>query len=196
MEKPNQLDLLALEAGIQPGFHDSKGIFHQVSTETKAALLQAMGLLSPDTDPGSILADLQEQNQQQLLPGVLIRSSEELPYSIPLMLYQEEFDGEILYYLAADQGESLSGQIATEELKKNKPQVKDRNLPQSFIFELREKLSPGYHRLTVHTARREASLPLIITPFSCYLPEQLQKKQRLWGVSVHLSSLSSGITGG
>ncbi len=192
MEKPNQLDLLALEAGIQPGFHDSKGIYHQVSTETKTALLQAMGLLSSGTDPGSILADLQEQNLQGLLPGVLVRWAEDLPYSIPLMLYQEEINGEILYYLAADQGESLSGHMATEELQKNEPQKKGRDLPQPFTFELREKLPPGYHRLTVHTAKREASLQLIIYPSSCYLPERLQKKQRLWGVSIQLSSFCSG----
>ena len=29
MEKQNGLDLLAQEAGIQPGFHDPRGVFQQ-----------------------------------------------------------------------------------------------------------------------------------------------------------------------
>jgi 4-alpha-glucanotransferase/(1->4)-alpha-D-glucan 1-alpha-D-glucosylmutase len=186
MEKHNGLDLLALEAGIQSGFHDRRGIFHQVSVETKTALLQAMDLLPPEADPESALANLQAQNRRGLLPEVLVRSSEDHTHTIPLMLDREDIGREIRYYLAADQGESLSGQIATDDL-----QERGQDLQHPYIFELKEKLPPGYHRLTVHTANREATLRLIITPSSCYLPEKLQKKHRLWGTALQLSSLCS-----
>ena len=49
MEKQSALDLLALEAGIQPDFHDRRGILYQVSAETKMALLQAMDILRSES---------------------------------------------------------------------------------------------------------------------------------------------------
>ncbi len=190
MEKSNGIDPLALEAGIQPGFHDRRGVYQQVSVETKRALLQAMDLLPQAADPETVLAELQAQNRQDLLPQVLVRGEEEAAHTIPLMLDKKEIDREITYYLAADQGESLSGQIKACVLQPG--ELQETGGPQrSFIFELREKLPPGYHRLTLHTARREATLRLIVTPSSCYLPEGLRQSHRLWGTTAQLFSLTS-----
>lgn len=191
MEKPNGLDLLALEAGIQPGYHDHRGIFQQVSDDTKTALLQDMGLLIEGDDPEAVLIGLRRRSRQNLLPPVLVRPAEDLVHAIPLVLAREEIGRELHYYLSVDQGGSFSGQIAAEDLQPVDRQESGDPLPQRFLFDLRQKLPPGYHRLSLHTSQREATLRLIIAPLSCYLPERLQQKQRLWGPLLHLSSLRS-----
>ena len=68
MEQPNGLELLALEAGIEPGYHDHRGVIRQVSDATKTALLQDMGLLAPDEKPETALARLRRQDRRNLLP--------------------------------------------------------------------------------------------------------------------------------
>ena len=191
MEKQLDINLLSQEAGIQPGHHDAKGVFHQVPVETKTALLQAMDLLPEGMDPKSALTELRAQNRHELLPRTLVRSEEDSSHVIPLLLNQEEIGKEIQYYLAADQGESLSRKITADTLQPGDRRKIRGGLLQRFVFELKVKLPPGYHHLTLHTASREASLNLIITPASCYLPELLQQKHRLWGTIVQPYSLNS-----
>ena len=191
MEKQNGLDLLALEAGIQPGFHDHRNVFQPISDDTKTTLLQEMGLMPQGTDPETVLAELRLRRRQSLLPQVLVLSEEDPVHTIPLMLDLEEIGGELSYYLAADQGESFSGHVSEENLQPVEPEKTGEGRQQRVFFQLKRKLLPGYHRLILHSAKREATLRLIIAPMSCYLPEQLCDKHRLWGLSLNLSSLSS-----
>lgn len=191
MEKQNALDLLALEAGIQPGFHDHRGVFQRVSDDTKTALLQGMGLMTRGDAPESVLAELRAQNRHNLLPRVLVLSEEDLVHTVPMMLDQEEIGGELNYYLAADQGESFSGHVTEDDLQPGEQHEADDRMQQRLLFQLKRKLPPGYHRLILHTAKREATLLLIIAPSACYLPERLREKHRLWGPLLNLSSLCS-----
>ena len=191
MDKQNGLDLLAQEAGIQPGFHDHRGVFHQVSNETKLTLLQDMGLLTRGDSPESVLADLLAQKRAFLVPPVLVASEEDPIYTLPLMLDATESGGELNYYLAAEQGESFSGHITRDELQPGEQPGTDARRQHRFLFQLRKKLPPGYHRFILQTAKREATLSLIVSPPLCYLPQQLLEKQRLWGLFLNLSSLSS-----
>ncbi len=191
MEQLNGLDLLAQEAGIQPGFHDNRGVFHQVSDETQKALLQDMGLMTQGVSPESVLTDLEIKNRRNLLPRVLVLSEENPVHTVPLMLNQEEIGKELTYYLAADQGESFSGRITKDDLYPGEQLKTGDQAEQRFLFQLKRKLLPGYHRLILHTTKREATLQLIIVPSSCYTPERLRKKDRLWGPKLNLFSLNS-----
>ena len=153
-------------------------------------LLQDMGLLRQGDSPESVLTDLWAQNRQALLPPVLVLSEENLVHPIPVRLDADEIGGALNYYLAADQGESFAGTIAEDELQPvDQPGADDPR--QQFLFQLKKKLPFGYHRFILHTVKREASLRLIISPSSCYLPEQLCEKHRLWGLFLNLSSLCS-----
>ncbi|MFT5701242.1 MAG: (1-_4)-alpha-D-glucan 1-alpha-D-glucosylmutase [Desulforhopalus sp.] len=191
MEKQKGLDLLAQEAGIQLSFHDNRGVFQQVSDDTKTALLVGMGLMTQGVSPESALADLRTQGRHNLLPRVLVFSEEDLVHTISLMLDPEEIGGELNYYLAADQGESFSGHVTADELQPFEQQDGEDQRQQHFHFQLKKKLHQGYHRLILHTAKRESTLRLVVAPSSCYLPERLREKHRLWGSTLNLSLLSS-----
>ncbi|OGR15949.1 MAG: hypothetical protein A2X81_14930 [Desulfobacterales bacterium GWB2_56_26] len=185
MEQPNGLDLLALEAGIELGYNDHRGVFRQVSDATKMALLQDMGLLAQGENPETALARLRRQDRRNLLPPVLVRPADDPVQAIPLVLDPEEIGKKLHYYLAVDQGGSFSGEVEGDLLRQGAE-------PQNFLMQLRHKLAPGYHRLSLHTVQREASLLLILAPSTCYLPERLaQHKERLWGVTLGLATLRS-----
>lgn len=185
MEQPNGLDLLALEAGIEPGYRDHLGVFLQVSDATKTALLQDLGMLAQGEKPEAALARLRRQDLWNLLPQVLVRPADDPVHTIPLMLDREEVGKKLHYYLAVDQGGSSSGEVEGELLEQGTE-------PQRFLMQLRQKLPPGYHRLSLHTVQREASMLLIVASGTCYLPERLaQNKDRLWGATLALASLRS-----
>ncbi len=191
MEKRNGLDQLALDAGIQPGYHDVRGVYRLVSDETRKAVLQAMGLLPEGADPESVLAERSAARRQSLLPRVLVRGEEENVHAVPLLLDPEELDDGLDYYLAADQGESFSGHIPREHLLRGESLATAEPQRQRFLFEFKERLAPGYHRLTLHTAQREATMRLIVVPSTCHLPQRLAQGHRLWGPGLQLQSLRS-----
>ncbi len=190
MEKPNGLDLLALEAGIQPGYHDHRGVFRQVSDDTKRALLQDMDLLASGEEPEDALARLRRQDRRYLAPKVLVRPADRDVHVIPLMLDREEVDKGLHYYLSVDQGGSISGHASGDALAPDE-RYDFGESPRGFHLQLRHRLPPGYHRLNLHTVRREASLLLVVFPQTCYVPERLEKKDRLWGPVLTLAALRS-----
>lgn len=192
METPNGLDLLALEAGIEPGYHDHQGVFRQISEATKTALLQDMSLLEPGEEPAEALARLRGQDRRNLAPKVLVRPADDTVHMLPLRLDRDEVASGVHFNLAVDQGGSISGHAAGEELALPDDKYESMADPQRVHMQLRQKLPPGYHRLNLHTAGREGSLLLIVAPKSCYVPERLEKQRdRLWGAMLSLASLRS-----
>ncbi len=69
MEQLNGLDLLAQEAGIQPGFHDNRGVFHQVSDETQKKPYCKNGHDEEAVSPESVLTDLRDKESTESSPA-------------------------------------------------------------------------------------------------------------------------------
>lgn len=191
METLDGLDLLAHEAGIQPGYLDHKGIFHPTSAATKLALLQAMGLLAEDRDPQSVVAARREESRQLLLPKVLVLSADETPSTIPLVLDEKETAGPLHYSLEINGEEHSSGIFPPVPLTPVGQNTSNGRLYRRFHSHIADKIPPGYHRLTVTTTRRKDSTSLIVAPPCCYLPEKLSQGKRLWGIGTEVPSLHS-----
>lgn len=54
-----------------------------------------------------------------------------------------------------------------------------------------QDLPLGYHQLQLHTPKQTINCTIIIAPESCYQPQALQEKQKLWGTFLQLYTLRS-----
>jgi len=187
----NGLDQLAHEAGIQPGYLDYKGTFYSTSDETKMVLLQAMGILPEGIDAETVVAARREEAWKQLLPKVIVSSEGNIPLSVPLVLEENELSRHFHYHLSIDQGESSSGYVHPDSLPSSGQNSIEGRLYKRFEMEFKGHLPPGYHRLTLTTDRHEATVPIIIAPAACYLPQVLKDEKLLWGSGIQLPSLRS-----
>ena len=89
----DSLNRLAVDAGILPSFHDLTGVEHHAPPETKASLLEAMGL--DVSEPEETLRWLTSQRESRPLPPALVVEAE-TPTTLPVNA------GDTAWHLAPD----------------------------------------------------------------------------------------------
>lgn len=186
------LERLARRCGIVPEYHDVYGVCHPCSTETKQAMIHAMGMSEgSEEELQNALKDL-ERRDCRLLPAVMVVEADSCPggCDIPLWLPEDQESAPFQWRLSMETGEALHSDCIPANLP---------YLGETWVEGLRhvchglhlDLLPLGYHRLEVLGPFAEASMQLIITPPRCHQPEAFQNEGRVWGLTVQLYSVRS-----
>lgn len=196
MDDSEILSRLCGLCGIAPDWHDIWGNRHEVSAETKKALLSAMGArVGSEGELAEELREREERPWRRVLPPVLVArenaSSVEIPVSLPSAKAGEAFE----WTLALEDDRQEAGRFIAESL----PAREERETSGS-PFTRRALSLPfvppaGYHTLHLMPSSGDPHLAgdmrLIVTPTSCFRPRGLEGGGRVWGPAFQLYSIRS-----
>ena len=183
------LDELAERMGIEPQFRNAKGEIVETSSETKRSLLAAMGVEAADeAQTRSALEDMDRAEWLRSLPIVQVLRADTGVPAIELVL--PAGTSEIAWRLTLEDGAERTGRIAFGELGLIDARTVDGTSLERRRLQLEADLPWGYHRLAVEPG--EASVVLVLTPGSCWLPSAVTEGRRLWGIAAQLYLLRSG----
>ena len=173
--------------GIIPEYYDIFGTKHVTSKDSRKAILSAMGLcVGTSEEISREITRTRTRQWHAVLDPVTIISVHSQPYNLPVHLplpEGKEQGAEITLTLEDEQGKSAALHFPAGTLQVNEQRSIEGRRFVRFLLPLPQK-ELGYYRVTATCRHREpvfgegaSSLErsgrLIVTPDSCYLPEQL-----------------------
>jgi 4-alpha-glucanotransferase len=190
-EYATALERLRRLAGVERGFTDYQGAFHELADEDLARLLAALGHATEDSAALHAEADaLEAREWTHVLPPVVVgrvgRPVTVRPVMIAPMLPR------IGWRIDSETGACFAGTVEPERCALEA----ERGI-RGFWYQRRRlelpQLPAGYHRLTLskEDGSEFAQTTLVVAPPRCHEPPFLQDGGRCWGVAVQLYSLSS-----
>lgn len=192
MTDPGLVEWLRQLRGIERGFTDYRGEYRQVSEETVAHLLSAMG---HDLDDEAGLAararELDERSWRQVLPPVVVRRpmrDRHVPFAVLRPLLPT-----LGWRIQLEDGGSREGEFDPAGLPVLEERVLDGMGFCRLAFELPPDLPLGYHRLRIENGQGEplGETRLILAPERCYEPPVIAEGRKLWGLALQLYSVRS-----
>src|SRR5690606_2642407 len=187
----SHLDRLADLYGIEPHYFDIWGDRHDTPSETKAAILKAMGLRTGSAAEisESLHATLERRWRRPLPPTIVATMGETIPAT--LTLRADVAGAAITWKISTETGTGLGGSIVPHELDL----METVELAGVRIERRRLSLPPvdetGYHTLHVLIEDEPATSHLIVCPSRCYSVADAVGEDRLWGLSLQLYWLRS-----
>lgn len=182
--------------GIAPVWHDIWGNRHEVSAETKKALLAAMGArVGSEADLADEVGEREERPWRRIVPPVLVQrenpSPVEISISLPAAKAGEAFD----WVLALEDDRQEAGRFIAGDL----PVREEREIGGSPFtrraFSLPFVPAAGCHTLHVIPSSGDPGLSgdmrLIVTPSTCCHPPVLEGNGRTWGPAFQLYGVRS-----
>jgi 4-alpha-glucanotransferase len=152
--------------GIETRHADALGVIHEPDAETLAALIAAFGL-PPEPDRASAtLAEMRHAMPLGLDPLYVV-AAEAPVMNLPLA------GGPVEWHFELEHGGQAEG-------------IWD---PSGGGLRLPDGTPLGYHRLRLAVAGASAEIGVAVAPASCYLPPELSKGARSWGLTTQLYSL-------
>ena len=176
--------------GIEPGYWDLWGHYHEACPEVRRAILQSLGV--PACDEAQLTAAVEERLASEwisLTPRTLVVS--EASAGVPVSLPAEQAIGPIRLQVHLESGEVLDRSYQIERLAVSQTAEVRGQCYQRRVFPLSAKLPLGYHRLEVTAGPLSACSHLIVTPDRAWLPPLLEQGGRAAGVAVSLYGLRS-----
>ncbi|MBI3392190.1 MAG: 4-alpha-glucanotransferase [Nitrospirae bacterium] len=190
------LTRLSRLCGIAPEWHDIWGNRHEVSPETKKALLAAMGVrVGSEAEIADLLREREERPWRRVLPPVLVlregSSPVEIPISLPPLKAGDAFD----WVLTLEDDRQETGRFIAEDL----PVREEREIGGSTFtrraFPLPLVPPAGYHAFHLTASSGDPDLAgdmrLIAAPSSCFRPGALEGTGRVWGPAFQLYGVRS-----
>ena len=186
-----QMERAAESCGIDPGFWDIWGRYHQTSAAAMRAILKAKGF--DTSSPAALdrsLAERARARWERLVPPVAV-VSESAPPEIPLYAPAEWTGERARLTVRREDGETAVCEIGL------------RDLPQTGSIEMGGRtwicrraplpgtLPLGYHEVTAELAGARASCRYVVTPDRAYTPEHLGRGGRTSGIAISLYGLRS-----
>jgi 4-alpha-glucanotransferase len=181
-----ELAELAAAHGVATEFYDWRGQHTNVPVETVVAVLAALGV--PASGPESIRASLNrlvEDPWRSTLPACLV-VREGVPRQFPVHVPHGE---PVEVWVRTEDGAEI-GPLAQVDRWVEPRLVAGREVGQA-TFELPRDLPLGWHELLARSGQHAASSTLVVTPQYLGLPEGLADRDRMWGFTTQLYSLSS-----
>ncbi|MGY4027065.1 4-alpha-glucanotransferase [Aeromonas rivuli] len=188
------IEQLAAAKGIASEYVDAWGQPAQVSQESKAAMLGAMGYQVDDD--ATLTAQLEQEYRQHWLraldPVMVVREGE--PIVLELRLPIDFVNDTLSWQLALEQGGALSGQLTPVEGELVGVAEFEEMECQAYRVALAVQPELGYHQLTLLEEGNDeplASMRLIVAPKACYKQAPIANGRKVWGPSVQLYCLRS-----
>ena len=188
------IDRLAERVGIEPFFYDIWGNRHTVATETRLALLLAMGLAADSQEQAeSALRQIEQAPWRTPLAPVTVLLSHQ-PVAVDLALANAADDAAIHWRLIEEEGVAHQGEITVAGLMVSAEVTLEgvSYRRRSLTLPIRPPL--GYHRLELSvdggqlTAAVTAATTIIIAPERCLGLEDLVPGGRAWGLGCQIVS--------
>lgn len=193
------LDGLAERCGIALDYYDIWGRRHEISNQTKRAILAAMGLRVATVDElQHELSVCEEEPWRQPCEAVLVREAGKGwgAWSVRLPVSEAEQREVRIQWGVRDesgcllqQGESGPGLMPVET------RMVEGRRHARFDLPIPTGLALGYYDLTARVQTGagtvEGTLRLIVVPSRCYIPPRLLEGGRTWGLALPLYALRS-----
>lgn len=183
--------------GLRKSYYDIWGNKHQLSEEVAREFFFSLGLSRNDlANPGAAVERLRDSQWETLLPAVEIIDEDSINSRLILNIREELIHAKLRWSLQDEGGSISSGELELTTLKKLRSRHVGSTIIHRFIFRLNGKLPLGYHKffITKLSNSGEETLgvtQLIVTPKQCYLPEVVEREQKLKGLSVQLYAARS-----
>jgi 4-alpha-glucanotransferase len=185
------LDRAAALSGIDPGFWDIWGRYHETTAAVQQAILRAKGF--DVSSPEALERDLAERERrrwQRLLAPVFV-VSESAEHAIEICAPAELTGAPVCITVERETGESDTFEFGLAHL----PQTGSIELEgQTWIRRrafLPARLPLGYHRVSARLDNLQASAHFIVTPDRAYTPGHLGQGGRAAGIAISLYGVRS-----
>ena len=177
--------------GIDRGYWDIWGRYHETRAATERALLAAMGI---DVATPAALEQARARiagGEDLLAPVIVVR--EGAPVRVELTLPAGVEAARLGATLIEERGRSERLEAELHELAWLGAPGGEAPSPPRRAWDLPWRPPPGYHRveLRAESPLLCADAALIVVPARCYLPPALAEGGRLWGVTLQLYGLRS-----
>ncbi len=191
MVDPAVIERMARLRGIGDAYHDYRGELRFFATQTKQALLRAMGCEVDDpAAAASELSRLEVTRWRNFLPP--LATSHGARIGIDINVTAREFGAALVWSVRFEDGSYREGVTSTADCR----EIWRGEVEGSWItrrhLELPFDMPPGYHELEAKIAGGAPDrCSLIVSPAQCYAPAAIQAGARLWGIAVQLYTLRS-----
>ncbi|PKL51496.1 MAG: 4-alpha-glucanotransferase [Nitrospira bacterium HGW-Nitrospira-1] len=202
---PEMINELSGLCGILPEYWDIFGKLHTASLDTKMAMLRAMKIpVASDNDIAQAIAKQKARPWESFVEPVFVRSVNDQPLKIPVyipVVSGQEKNLEIKWIIEDETGKTHELKVFGDEMHIIEERTIDniRYLKVLLSDELRR--NTGYYTADIECKLASSTFPdgvealrkktrLIVTPDTCYLPQELQQN-RMWGLSANLYSVHS-----
>jgi 4-alpha-glucanotransferase len=189
---PNNFERLVALHGIGASYNDFKGELKYISSPSKTAILDAMGI--PTADAGAIDAAIINQetvNWMRMVPAAIVITvgqAGKVKIAIPLALKAKR----IAWSVTLEYGASRSGEASFADLPILERGSLDKRKFVRVELALPNDLPLGYHSLNVSLdTGLTGESRLIVAPERSFEPESIRRGQRAWGIAVQLYALRS-----
>ncbi len=184
--KTSPVDRLAELLGVESEYSDARGKMQRANTETKRALLQAMGVSADDDEQvAAVLKEIEGAEWRRALQPVYVVRASHQPISVPVTVRDEARD--LAWQLQFEDGTERTGRVEVSELalisQHEIQKISRRSLP------VGGDIPCGYHRL--HVSSEAGKATLIVAPERCWLPASAAQGEKVWGIAAQLYLLKS-----
>ena len=185
--EPAVLDRLAAAAGIAGDWWDLSGGRHVVGTDTRRALLAAMGLDAGTTgEARDRLVELAEARERRRLPAMVV-AREGARANVAIAEVDERRGRRVALRLRREDGTEQTLSCTLDDLPANVVTAADgRQLTQRILA--LPSLPMGFHTLAFDDDAL-ARCRVVVAPDRCYLPPEIAGGARRFGLAAHLYAL-------
>jgi 4-alpha-glucanotransferase len=185
------LDRACALCGIDPGFWDIWGKYHETTREAKQSILRAKGFDA--TGAASLERSLTahaRREWERLLPPALI-AGEADALELPVSVRAESLGERAQFRVRAEDGSISEFELKLWELPAAASVDLDSETRVRKTARLPVQLPLGYHEVTATVAGETATCRIAITPDRAWTPEHLGRGGRAAGVAVSLYGVRS-----
>lgn len=185
------IEQLASLHGIGHAYRDWRGEMREVSLQTRAAILAALGVdTSDERATASAISQCETVRWTRLLPPVLVGQSDRT-IEVPVSVSRDLAARSLQWSIELESGEVRSGRFGLDALRMLEEGEADGRAYASYALQLPAQ-PLGYHTLTATLdTGLNAQMRLIVAPVECYEPPSVAGGERAWGVAIQLYSLRS-----
>lgn len=185
------IEQLAALHGIGQSYRDWRGELREVSLESRAAILAALGVdTSDERATESAISKHETVRWTRLVPLVAIVQADQ-PLSIPISVAKDLEARSLMWNATLESGHVRKGAIELTRLNVVEEGAAEGRAYVRYALEL-PALPLGYHDLeaTLDTGLN-AHMRVIVTPTRCFEPPLIARGEKAWGIAVQLYSLRS-----
>jgi 4-alpha-glucanotransferase len=185
------LDSAASSFGIEPGFSDIWGHYHQTTTRAKQAILGALGIAAGNAEElERSLAGRAHAAWERLSPSVVV-AGESAGVELSLNIPAQHAGGRVHIQLRPEEGETREFDLDLNQLPQTDSMEMDGRSWVRKQARLPVALGLGYHDLTVCTAGLQSETRYIVTPERAWTHPHLERGGKMAGIAVSLYGLRS-----
>lgn len=186
------MDRAAALCGVDSGFWDIWGRYHETTAEAKQAILRAQGFdVSSAAALERSLADYTRRQWQRLLPPVVV-AADGAPVELPIRAAAEALGDRAHLTVRREDGAVSEFDLAMAELPQTGALEMDGRTWVTVTARLPLILPLGYHEISVQLGAGCAATRYIVTPERAWTHPYLGQGGRLAGIAVSLYGVRSG----